>query len=177
MALELNTQRMIGVPICKAHTSDMVRLHADYDVAKTLSANGKPISYDQTVNAIAKAERHWLQNGFGLWAFYLNSNRSFIGRGGLISYVLDDCKVTGLAYAVCSAYWGKGYATEMAKASLNFAFNNLHKRSVASWALPNNIASQRIMEKLGFKYEYDFTFAGLKHRFYFLKDENFSKDT
>jgi RimJ/RimL family protein N-acetyltransferase len=35
-----------------------------------------------------------------------------------------------------------------------------------SWALPGNLASQRVMEKLGFQYERDFEFAGLLHRFY-----------
>ena len=37
---------------------------------------------------------------------------------------------------------------------------------IGSWTLPTNLASQRVMEKLGFRYERDFEFAGLRHRFY-----------
>ena len=54
----------------------------------------------------------------------------------------------------------------MAQASLDVGFNHLGFPEIGSWTLPNNLASQRVMEKLGFRYERDFEFAGLLHRFY-----------
>jgi RimJ/RimL family protein N-acetyltransferase len=63
-------------------------------------------------------------------------------------------------------YWNRGFATEMAEASLDVGFGQLGFPEIGSWTLPGNMASQRVMEKLGFRYERDFEFAGLVHRFY-----------
>jgi ribosomal-protein-alanine N-acetyltransferase len=54
----------------------------------------------------------------------------------------------------------------MAHASVRFGFDQLGLSEIASWTLPINLTSQRVMEKLGFRYERDFEFAGLNHRFY-----------
>jgi len=49
---------------------------------------------------------------------------------------------------------------------LKVGFRHLGFPEITSWTLPINLASQRVMEKLGFQYERDFEFAGLVHRFY-----------
>ena len=54
----------------------------------------------------------------------------------------------------------------MGQVSLDVGFGRLGFAEVASWTLPINLASQRVMEKLGFRYERDFEFAGLRHRLY-----------
>ncbi len=74
--------------------------------------------------------------------------------------------VIGLAYAIMSDYWNRGFATEMGRTSLEVGFGQLRFPEIASWTLPTNLASQRVMEKLGFGYERDFEFSGLEHRFY-----------
>lgn len=109
---------------------------------------------------------HWNQHGFGLWVFCGKSDGIFIGRGALKKYRIDGGEVVGLAYAVVSDAWNQGFAMEMAEASLDVGFGQLGFPEIASWTLPVNLASQRVMDKLGFKYERDFTFAGLEHRFY-----------
>jgi [ribosomal protein S5]-alanine N-acetyltransferase len=63
-------------------------------------------------------------------------------------------------------HWNQGFATEMARASLDVGFGTLGFSEIDSWTLPINLASQRVMEKLGFQYERDFEFAGLTHRVY-----------
>jgi ribosomal-protein-alanine N-acetyltransferase len=65
-----------------------------------------------------------------------------------------------------SDFWNQGFATEMARASLEVGFGRLGFQEICSWTLPTNLVSQRVMEKLGFQYERDFEFAGLTHRFY-----------
>jgi len=52
----------------------------------------------------------------------------------------------------------------MAQASLDVGFGHLAFPEISSWTLPVNSASQRVMKKLGFRYERDFEFAGLPHR-------------
>ena len=72
----------------------------------------------------------------------------------------------GLGYAVLSPYWNQGFATEMAEACLRLGFGPLSFTEITTWALPHNTASLRVMQKLGFRYERDITFAGLVHRYF-----------
>ncbi len=89
-----------------------------------------------------------------------------------MTYQIDGKDVAGLAYAVMSDHWSQGFATEMAEASLRFGFERLGLSEIDSWTLPTNVASQRVMARLGFQYEKEIEFAGLPHRFYRLvKDE------
>jgi ribosomal-protein-alanine N-acetyltransferase len=90
----------------------------------------------------------------------------FIGRGGLTRYTIDGDSEVGLASAVLSREWGRGDATEMVEASLGVGCARLRLPEVATWTLPTNRSSQRVMEKLGFRYERDIVFAGLPHRYY-----------
>ena len=54
----------------------------------------------------------------------------------------------------------------MARASLDIGFERLGFSEICLWTLPTNQVSQRVIEKLGFRYERNFEFAGLVHRFY-----------
>jgi RimJ/RimL family protein N-acetyltransferase len=133
---------------------------------KTLSADGKPLSEAKTWEHLRQSAEHWRRHGFGFWIFRSNATGEFIGRGGLKIYRIDDEDVIELAYAVMPDYWHQGYATEMAQASLDVGFGRLGFSEIDSWTLPINAASQRVMEKLGFQYEREFRFAGLRHRYY-----------
>jgi RimJ/RimL family protein N-acetyltransferase len=162
----LATPRLLAEAITPAHFSDLSGLLTDPLVMKTLSTGGKPLAEDAIRTLIEQIVEHWRRHGFGFWAFHRLSDSQFIGRGGLKIYEIDGQPVTGLAYAVMSDHWGQGYATEIARASIDVGFRHLELPEVCSWTLPVNRASQRVMEKLGFRHERDFEFAGLEHRFY-----------
>jgi ribosomal-protein-alanine N-acetyltransferase len=165
------TPRLIGQPLSEAHFPEINGLYSDSQVMKTLSADGKPLSAEKTKEGIRQAVDHWRQHGFGFWAFRRKSDGELIGRGGLKIYEIDGENVVGLGYAVMPPFWNQGFATEMAQASLDVGFGRLDFNEIDSWTLPNNLPSQRVMEKLGFRYERDFDFAGLPHRFYRLTRE------
>jgi RimJ/RimL family protein N-acetyltransferase len=160
------TARLLASRITPAHFEDVCLLHRDPVVMKTLSADGLPLPDGVTREGLDQAAEHWERRGFGLWVFHEQRSGRFVGRGGLKVYRVEDRDVIGLAYAVVSPLFGQGFATEMAGASLRVGFDRLGFDEVDSWTLPINRASQRVMEKLGFRYERDFTFAGLPHRFY-----------
>ncbi len=162
----LTTARLLGESITPLHFHGIHRLHTDPNVMKTLSADGNPFSEEATKGSIRQAVDHWQQHGFGFWVFHRKSDGQFIGHGGLKTYQLDGKDVIGLAYAVMSNYWNRGFATEMGRASLEVGFGQLSFPEICSWTLPTNPASQRVMKKLGFQYERDFEFAGLGHCFY-----------
>jgi RimJ/RimL family protein N-acetyltransferase len=160
------TTRLDAQRITLEHFPEIHRLHSDPLVMKTLSADGNVMSEEATRKHLQRCSDHWDQHGFGLWVFRHKADGQFIGRGGLMTYQIDGQEVVGLAYAVISDHWNQGFATEMAWTSLGFGFEQLGLREIASWTLPINLASQRVMEKLGFQYEKDIEFAGLGHRFY-----------
>ena len=162
----LTTARLLAEAIIRLHFHDLHRLLSDPRVMQTLSADGKPLSEQAVSEQMEQNIDHWRQHGFGLWVFHLKKDGQFIGRGGLKTYQIDGKDVIGLAYAVMPDYWNRGFATEMAQASLEVGFGHLDFPEIGSWTLPINLASQRVMEKLGFRYERDFEFAGLPHRFY-----------
>jgi ribosomal-protein-alanine N-acetyltransferase len=71
-----------------------------------------------------------------------------------------------LGYALLPEFWGKGLATEMAKATVAVGFEQLALPELVCFTLVTNEASQRVMEKAGFRYERDFVHVGLPHMFY-----------
>jgi len=162
----LTTARLLAEAITPLYFHDLQRLLSDPRVMKTLSADGKPLSEEWVREQVERNIDHWRQYGFGLWVFHLKKDGQFIGRGGLKTYQIDGKETIGLAYAVMPDYWNQGFATEMAQASLEVGFEHLGLAEIGSWTLPVNLASQRVMEKLGFRYERDFEFAGLPHRAY-----------
>ena len=162
----LATRRLLAEAITPLHFNEFHGLLTDPLVMKTLSADGKPLSETTIREQVEQNIDHWQQQGFGFWVFHRKKDGQFVGRAGLKTYEIDGKNIIGLAYAVMSNCWNQGFATEMAQASLEVGFGYLGLAEIGSWTLPTNLASQRGMEKLGFRYERDFDFAGLPHRFY-----------
>jgi ribosomal-protein-alanine N-acetyltransferase len=162
---QIATSRMFGERLSLRHFAEIHRLYTDPLVMTTLSADGHVATEESTREHLRMCVEHWQQHGYGLWAFYRKADDEFIGRGGLMIYEIDGEKVIGLAYAVLSEHWNQRFATEMAEASLKIGFKEIGLPEITSWTLPINLASQRVMEKLGFRYERDFQFAGLPHKF------------
>ena len=86
--------------------------------------------------------------GFGRFAVDLKEENAFIGFSGL-KYLPEEDQVD-LGYRFRPDLWGRGIATESAIASLEFARNTLKLEQVVACILPDNKASHRILEKLGF---------------------------
>ena len=162
----LTTARLLAEAIASLQFNELRSLLTDPQVMKTLSADGKPLSEEAVGKQVEQNIDHWQQHGFGLRVFHRKSDGVFIGRAGLKTYEIDGKELIGLAYAVMPDYWNRGFATEMAEASLHVGFGHLDFPEIGAWTLPVNLASQRVMEKLGFQYERDFEFAGLLHRLY-----------
>ena len=119
---------------------------------------------------------------YTLWAAEEKSSNQFIGFIGL-NYPAWEASFTPcveIGWRLASPFWGKGYATEGAKAVLDYAFNELNLDQVVSFTVPDNIRSRRVMEKLGMErdVEGDFFHPKVdpehrfsKHVFYFINIE------
>jgi RimJ/RimL family protein N-acetyltransferase len=109
---------------------------------------------------------HWDQHGFGFWTMREPDGGRFVGRGGLRHVTIDDRLEIEVGYGLLTEFWGRGLATELAIESVRTAFAELQLAELVCFTRPTNLASQRVMEKAGFRYERDFTYADLPHRLY-----------
>lgn len=101
----------------------------------------------------------YAQHGYGRFAVVDKATGKFIGFSGL-KYLSDHDEVD-IGYRLAVPYWGKGLATESAKAVLEFGFNALKLQRIVGFVLPENKASIRIMEKLNFRFEKEIEDYGL----------------
>lgn len=105
------------------------------------------------VQSGAWLEKHrvrWEQHDFGMWAVALKGDETLLGWCGLA--LLDDTPEVEVGYGFSKASWGKGIATEAARASLRFSFEERNLDRIVAVAMPENTGSQRVMEKIGMKY-------------------------
>ncbi len=80
-----------------------------------------------------------------------------------------------LGVHLCAACWGKGYATEVTRAVMEYAFRRLGVAGLFAGHNPNNRGSRHLLEKLGFRYTHDEHYAptGLRHPSYLLTRDEF----
>lgn len=85
-------------------------------------------------------------------SFGIVSNRygSFLGRAGF--YFVPEVNLYEIGYSLLPEYWGKGYATELVKGLLDYAFNTLNLDAVCARTIIDNYRSANVLEKTGFTY-------------------------
>lgn len=105
---------------------------------------------DETLAALIKMIEHW-KHGFGMWAIIHFGNSKFIGRCGLC--FLDNTPEIELGYTLDKPYWNMGLATEASLAILKYGFEQIGLKRIVAIARPENLASQRVMQKVGMKFE------------------------
>jgi len=112
-------------------------------------ADGKPAGRDVAEKALTSVIDHWRRHGFGRWAAEDKQTGEFVGFGGLRSLF----GMPEVVYHFAPAYWGKGLATELGRASLRYGFEEHRFEKIVAIAKPENAASIRVMEKLGMHFE------------------------
>jgi RimJ/RimL family protein N-acetyltransferase len=89
----------------------------------------------------------------GLWATIYKETGKFIGRCGLLPWTIDGEQEVEVAYTIAQEYWGQGLGTEAAQAILNYGFEKLNLWRLISVIDSENVASQRVAEKIGMTFE------------------------
>lgn len=105
-----------------------------------------PPSRDQVQRLVDGQLQHWAEHGLGWWAVEPRRGRELIGWCGL--QFLPETEETEVAYLLAKPHWGRGLATEGARASLHFGFETLRLETIIALVHPDNIASQRVIQKL-----------------------------
>ena len=128
------------------------------DVAPLEAVLGDPVAmqwypapYDHAgVKAwIERSMERYRHDGHGLWAMVLKSSGGVIGDCGCALQEVEGKQEMEIGYHVRRDLWGNGYATEAARACMEYAFTRLDARRVISMIRPENINSRRVAEKNG----------------------------
>jgi ribosomal-protein-alanine N-acetyltransferase len=93
--------------------------------------------------------QRYRRDGHGLWAMVLRDSREFVGDCGCIVQDVEGKNEIEVGYHVRRDLWGKGYATEAARACMDYAFAKLGTARVISMIRPENLRSRRVAEKNG----------------------------
>ncbi len=136
--------------------ANLAAMLSDAEVMKYVS-DGMPATREEAKKALQSIIRHWENHGFGRWAAIDKETEAFVGFGGLRS-LMDTPEVV---YHFAKAYWGRGLATELGRASLTFGFEEHQFDRILAIAKPENVASIRIMKKLGMQYDMHTTYYNI----------------
>ncbi|MGD0858940.1 MAG: GNAT family N-acetyltransferase [Terracidiphilus sp.] len=100
---------------------------------------------------IARIEQHFDRHGFGVYAAEFSETKTLIGYIGLNIPDFDApfMPAVEIAWRLARDYWGRGLATEGARAVVQHAFEALSLSSLVSFTVPQNLRSRRVMEKIG----------------------------
>lgn len=97
--------------------------------------------------------QHIADKGFGLWAVEVPGQADFIGFIGLstVTFEAHFTPSIEIGWRLAAPFWGRGYATEGARAALDFGFSHLDLAHIVSFTVAANKASLRVMERLGMR--------------------------
>lgn len=148
MTYLIKTERLGLRPWTMDDLQPMSELNADREVMRYFPSTP---TKQETKNFITRMIDHQADHGYCYFATELLDTREFIGFIGLAyqTYEAPFTPATDIGWRLKRSAWGKGYATEGAKACVEFAFNVLNLSSIYSVASEINRPSLRVMEKIG----------------------------
>ena len=148
---ELRTDRLRLRRWLPADLAPFAALNADPRVNEYLPT---VLSREQSDAFVARAEAHFDQHGFGLWAVEIRDVASFAGFVGLSTprFEAHFTPSVEIGWRFGAEHWGHGYATEGARAVLAFGFDVVRLEEIVSITVPANVRSRHVMEKIGMTY-------------------------
>lgn len=155
----LETERLLIRPFVFEDDQAVLDLFADGG-APHLTQYG-PLDIDYARGFLRHTISGYQKDGLGLWAVIDKTTGKLIGDCGLHKAKIGEHEeAVELAYRIHKTLWGKGFATEAAKAVLSYAFDVLNLPEVVSCIAYDNARSVRVAEKIGMTYWKEGIFMG-----------------
>ena len=172
--MTIETDRLILRQWQESDRLPFARINADPAVMEFFPSVRTQAESDVTQDNLS---RHIEDHGFGFWALELRSSGEFIGFTGIanVDFEANFTPAVEIGWRLAKQFWGKGYATEAAKAGLAFAFDELQLDKVVSFAVTANRRSRNVMTRIGMEHmpHHDFNHPGVnpesplsRHAFY-----------
>lgn len=109
------------------------------------------MTLDETSALVARIRAHWAARGFGLWAIEAPGVAPFVGFVGLSvpRFEASFTPCVEIGWRLAAEHWGRGFATEGARAALAFGFETRGLGELVSFTVPANVRSLAVMARLG----------------------------
>lgn len=156
MKFILQTNRLLLRELTPEDAQNMYLLNLDPEVIR-YTGDG-PFASEVEARLFLDNYDHYKKYGMGRWAVIRKSDEAFLGWCGL-KYI-PDFGEHDIGYRFFRRYWGLGYATESAKVCLEYGFDTLGLTTIVGRAMRDNLASIRVLEKIGLRFHGDFDFEG-----------------
>ena len=146
--IELETKRLLLRQWKAQDLPVFAALNSDPEVMKYFPAL---LNREQSDALALRCKSLIAEQGWGFWAVEIKSSGEFIGFEGLnaVKPGLPFYPAVEIGWRLDKAHWGKGYATEAARAAVDYAFNLLQLNEVVSFTSVNNMRSRALMQRLG----------------------------
>jgi RimJ/RimL family protein N-acetyltransferase len=163
MQFFIETERLIMRDMLPSDDEGMFALDSDAEVHRYLG--GKTVqSIEESRRVIEFVREQYIVNGIGRWAVTEKSTGAFIGWAGM-KYITEPLNghtnIYDIGYRLIKKYWGRGYGTESALASVQYAWNVMQLKELYGAAAIDNIASRKILEKTGLQLTGTFDHNGI----------------
>lgn len=152
----LETERLILRELNPNDAEDFYKLNLNPNVIK-YTGNSAFKNINEARKFLENYKDYKL-NGYGRWSVINKEMNKFIGWCGLKFGEMENENDIGFRFF--EEEWNKGFATESAKACINFGFDKLNLKRIIGRAMKENIASIKVLEKIGLEYEKDVDFEG-----------------
>ena len=159
----VKTERLCLRPYSKEDSNAYAEIMGDHEVGKWF-LKGTGYTHEEAEKSLDSILKHWDNHGFGIWAMTDKERGSLLGRCGL--NLITETSEVELDFVVARSFWGRGYATEAAKAALAYGFDVIGLGRIIALAKPENISSRRVIEKTGMRYIKDAEYWGITCAYY-----------
>jgi len=154
---EIQTERLLLRGYRETDVGELESMAADPVLTPFVAYGTAPLR-EACWRSVALWIGHWALRSFGMWAVEECASGAFIGRIGL--WQPEGWPGTEVGWMLGPAWWGRGYATEAARASLAWGFEHLPVDEVVSLIQPHNQASQAVAGRIGESYRGETPFRG-----------------
>lgn len=148
----LRTSRLVLRRLHEADREPLARINADPRVAEFLPG---ALTRAQSDEMFDRIEAHFEVHGFCFWAVDVVDGPVCIGLAGLAvpRFEAHFMPAVEIGWRFSPEYWGRGYATEAARAALRFGFEEAGLREIVAFTVPANTRSRRVMERIGMSHD------------------------
>jgi RimJ/RimL family protein N-acetyltransferase len=145
----LTTARLVLRGFAESDVDPLYQILSDADALRYFP-DPRPPSRERVQKIISNQLQHWERYGYGWWAIEQRSRNGLIGWSGL--QFLPETVEVEVGYLLGQPFWGQGLATEAAQACVQYGFEQLGLQTIVGIVHPENVASQRVIEKLGLSF-------------------------
>lgn len=149
--LPITTARLRIRALRREDADALHRIYGDPEAMRFVGRTGRPRTRAQTGAIVETLVADAQRDGYGLWSATLAGNGEMIGLCGLTPVADTGGDDVELVYLLERPHWGRGYATEMARACLAAGFGALGLPRIIALAYPENAASIAVMRKCGMR--------------------------